>query len=64
MVPGHPDGKGYKAQNNTPTVCTDPDSVNRCQTELIAGHMTPQNQKQQMTRPARRQQKLTAAKER
>jgi hypothetical protein len=37
-------GKGYKAQNNTQTIFTDPDSVTRFQTELIAEHMTAQAQ--------------------
>ena len=34
-----PGGPGYKAQNNTQTVFTDPDAVNRFQTELIAEHL-------------------------
>ncbi|RKE25893.1 phospholipase D-like protein [Paraburkholderia sp. BL23I1N1] len=32
-------GLGYKAQNNTQTIFTDPDTINRFQTELIAEHM-------------------------
>ncbi len=32
-------GPGFKAQNNTQTVFTDPDAVNRFQTELIAEHL-------------------------
>jgi len=32
-------GPGYKAQNNTQTVFTDPDAVVRFQTELIAEHL-------------------------
>ena len=36
---GKPGGPGYKAQNNTQSVFTDPDTVVRFQTELIAEHM-------------------------
>lgn len=32
-------GKGYKAQNNTQSVFTDQDTINRFQTELIAEHL-------------------------
>jgi hypothetical protein len=44
VVTGQSGGKGYKAQNNTQTIFTDPDSVTRFQTELIAEHMTAQAQ--------------------
>jgi hypothetical protein len=37
-------GKGYKAQNNTQTVFTDPDAINHFQTELIAEHVVAQKQ--------------------
>jgi hypothetical protein len=45
-TPGGPvkPGKGYKAQNNTQTIFTDPDTVNRFQTELIAEHVIAQKQ--------------------
>jgi hypothetical protein len=57
-------GPGYKAQNNTQTIFTDPDSVNRFQTELIAEHMIAQNQQEQITPAAKqRQRKLPVAKE-
>jgi hypothetical protein len=39
MVKGQPGGKGYKAQNNTQSIITDPDTVSRFQSELIAEHM-------------------------
>jgi hypothetical protein len=42
VVIGKPGGPGYKAQNNTQTVFTDPDSVQRFQTELITEHMAAQ----------------------
>jgi len=32
-------GKGYKAQNNTQSVFTDADTINRFQTELVAEHL-------------------------
>jgi len=37
-------GKSYKAQNNTQSIFTDPDTVNRFQTELIAEHVIAQKQ--------------------
>lgn len=37
-------GKSYKAQNNTQSIFTDPDTVNRFQTELIAEHILAQKQ--------------------
>ena len=39
MVKGQPGGKGYKAQNNTQSIFTDPDTISRFQSELIAEHM-------------------------
>lgn len=39
VAPGKPGGKGYKAQNNTLSVFTDLDNVNRFQSELIAEHV-------------------------
>lgn len=39
VVKGTPGGAGYKAQNNTQTVFTDPDAVTRFQAELLAEHM-------------------------
>ena len=41
---GKPGGPGYKAQNNTQSVITDPDTIIRFQTELIAEHMTAEAQ--------------------
>jgi hypothetical protein len=62
VVTGKAGGPGYKAQNNTQTIFTDPDSVNRFQTELIAEHMIAQNQQEQITPDTkRRQRKLTTA---
>jgi hypothetical protein len=60
IVLGQPGGAGYRAQNNTQTIFTDPDSVNRFEKELIAEHMTAENQ-QDATPPNRRQRKLTPA---
>lgn len=39
VVKGRPGGAGYRAQNNTQTIFTDPDTIIRFQTELIAEHM-------------------------
>jgi hypothetical protein len=44
VVTGQSGGKDYKAQNNTQTIFTDPDSVTRFQTELIAERTTAQAQ--------------------
>jgi hypothetical protein len=43
VVNGAPGGAGYKAQNNTQSVITDPDTIVRFQTELIAEHMIAQS---------------------
>lgn len=40
VIQGQPGGPGYQAQNNTQSVITDPDTIARFQTELIAEHMT------------------------
>jgi hypothetical protein len=42
VVNGKAGGPGYKAQNNTQSVITDPDTIVRFQTELIAEHMIAQ----------------------
>jgi hypothetical protein len=39
VVKGQAGGKGYKAQNNTQSIFTDPDTIGRFQSELIAEHM-------------------------
>jgi phosphatidylserine/phosphatidylglycerophosphate/cardiolipin synthase-like enzyme len=44
VVNGQAGGVGYKAQNNTQSVITDPDTIIRFQTELIAEHMIAQAQ--------------------
>ena len=46
VITGKPGGKGYVAQNNTQSVITDPDTIVRFQTELIAEHMIAQSQQQ------------------
>jgi hypothetical protein len=45
IVKGQPGGKGYKAQNNTQSIFTDPDTISRFQSELIAEHMAARVQK-------------------
>jgi hypothetical protein len=52
VVQGAPGGAGYKAQNNTQSVITDPDTIIRFQTELIAEHMTAQAQQASSDRQA------------
>jgi hypothetical protein len=44
VVKGKPGGSGYKALNNTQSVFTDPDTLNRFQTELVAEHMAARAQ--------------------
>jgi hypothetical protein len=44
VVKGRAGGSGYKAQNNTQTVFTDPDTISRFQAELISEHMAAQQQ--------------------
>jgi hypothetical protein len=44
VVKGQPGGAGFKAQNNTQTIFTDPDSITRFQAQLIAEHATAQAQ--------------------
>jgi hypothetical protein len=44
VVTGQAGGANYKAQNNTQSVITDPDTIIRFQTELIAEHMTAKSQ--------------------
>lgn len=61
VVKDKPGGAGYKAQNNTQTIFTDLDSINRFQTELIAEHMTAQNQQDQITPASARQRALAPA---
>jgi len=45
IVTGRAGGAGYKAQNNTQTIFTDPDTISRFQAELIAEHMAAQAQR-------------------
>jgi len=49
VVKGKPGGPGYKAQNNTQSIITDPDTINRFQTELITEHMTAKAQQKSAT---------------
>ena len=49
VVSGQPGGPGYKAQNNTQAIITDPDTLIRFQTELIAEHMIAQSQADKKT---------------
>lgn len=42
VIKDHPGGAGYKAQNNTQSVFTDPDTIARFQAELIQEHLIAQ----------------------
>jgi len=44
VISGQPGGTGYKAQNNTQSIITDPDTISRFTAELIAEHMAAQAQ--------------------
>ncbi len=44
VVTGKAGGVGYKAQNNTQSIFTDPDAVARFQAELLAEHLAAQRQ--------------------
>jgi len=44
VVAGKAGGAGYKAQNNTQSIFTDPDTLSRFQAELIAEHTAAQAQ--------------------
>ncbi len=44
VVTGKPGGAGYKAQNNTQSIFTDPDTISRFQSELISEHMIAERQ--------------------
>ena len=57
VVTGQPGGPRYKAQNNTQTGFTDPESVVRCQTELIAEHMAARDQESSTVPADERQQR-------
>ena len=51
IISGKPGGPGYKAQNNTQAIITDPDTIVRFQTELIAEHMIARSQQKPATAP-------------
>src|ERR1700730_15016927 len=44
VIKGQPGGAGFKAQNNTQTVITDPDTISRFSAELVAEHVIAQRQ--------------------
>ena len=44
VIKGTPGGAGYKAQNNTQTIFTDPDTISRFTAELLAEHLIAQKQ--------------------
>ena len=44
VIKGQAGGPGYRAQNNTQTIFTDPDAISMFQTELILEHMVAMKQ--------------------
>ncbi len=56
--PGKAGGPGYKAQNNTQSIITDPDTISRFSAELVAEHLIAQKQsmiqKQNQGAPAKK----------
>ena len=44
VTPGRSGGAGYKAQNNTQSIITDPDTISRFSAQLVAEHMIVQRQ--------------------
>ena len=44
IITGQPGSPGYKAQNNTQSIFTDPDTISRFTAELIAEHLAAQMQ--------------------
>ena len=56
--PGQAGGPGFKAQNNTQSIITDPDTVSRFSAELIAEHMIAQKQSA-IAKNSQRSSKLT-----
>ena len=44
VVQGSPGGAGFKAQNNTQSIITDPDTISRFSAELVAEHMVAAKQ--------------------
>src|ERR1700722_767432 len=62
VVTGQAGGAGYKAQNNTQSIITDPDTIIRFQTELIAEHMTAKAQEAKSASSAQEPAAKTAVK--
>lgn len=59
VVSGKAGGTGYKAQNNTQSIFTDPDTVSRFTSELIAEHMAAQAQSASTSNVKKRARKTT-----
>jgi hypothetical protein len=62
VVKGNPGGPGYKAQNNTQSIITDPDTISRFSAELVAEHMVAQKQAAAVKAVANRALKTRVAK--
>jgi hypothetical protein len=57
FVSGQLGGPGFKAQNNTQTIFTDPDSISRFQAELITEHLAARDQESATVPPEKRQRR-------
>src|ERR1700675_3435742 len=64
VVKGSAGGAGYKAQNNTQSIVTDPDTISRFSSELVAEHMVAQKQAAGVKAVANRPLKAKAANQR
>src|SRR5262249_42885762 len=62
VVKGQPGGSSYKAQNNTQSIITDPDTISRFSSELVAEHMIAQKQATGMGAATNKQLKAKGAK--
>jgi hypothetical protein len=61
VVKGEPGGPKFKAQNNTQSIITDPDTISRFSAELVAEHMVAQKQAAGVKAGASRPLKAKAA---
>ena len=61
IVTGKPGGAGYKAQNNTQSIFTDPDTI---QSELIAEHMVAERQSATPAKPKKPSPKVSPTRKR
>jgi hypothetical protein len=61
VVKGHPGGPGYRAQNNTLAVFTDPDTIARFTAERVAEHLAARGAGPRATAPTSRGRRLSSS---